>query len=572
VAVTKTADAPEVTAPDPIGFEIVVTNDGESTATDVTLNDPLPQGDILSWTEDSGLAECDVDGSSVLTCDFGDMAPGESATVHVIADSDFEHCADLTNTVTIAATNESPGEDGDNTASADTSVLCPDMTVQADPDSDVVTSGDPVGFTITATNLGEGQARGATLIGPLPNGLNWTIDGPPTIASSVSEGPAAVNAFMAQGISAAQIDCVPSGNVINCTFEDMDPGTSISFHVTATSDPEFCGTLETAPTVAATNEPSTALANNGGFAFLITVACPQVSVNKVADAETAASGEDIGFTITVSNEAGEGEAVGVTLADTLPTNPGLDWAIDGGSNASDCGIAAGALTCDFGELQDGESVTVHITSPTVENVTCGLVTNTAVVNAINEQEEDLADNTSTDSVEVGCVQGTGPEIDIVKTATDGNGTEVTQVNVGDTITYIFTVTNPSGVDLLNIVVVDDNLTPGDTSDDVTVTCPATTLASGASMNCSLTHVVTESEGDTLTNVAVVTGEDPDGEIVTDDDDAVVTVGEGEVPVDELPDTGGGEIAGMDDTSWLLILSLTTMLSGAAYALRRRRAA
>ena len=29
---------------------------------------------------------------------------------------------------------------------------------------------------------------------------------------------------------------------------------------------------------------------------------------------------------------------------------------------------------------------------------------------------------------------------------------------------------------------------------------------------------------------------------------------------------------MDDTSWLLILSLTTMLGGAAYALRRRRAA
>ena len=99
------------------------------------------------------------------------------------------------------------------------------MTVQADPDASVVTSGDPVGFTITSSNIGKGQARGATLTTELPDGLNWTIDGPPTIASSVSEGPA----FMAQGISAAQIDCVPSGNVINCTFEDMDPGVSISF-------------------------------------------------------------------------------------------------------------------------------------------------------------------------------------------------------------------------------------------------------------------------------------------------------------------------------------------------------
>ena len=47
--------------------------------------------------------------------------------------------------------------------------------------------------------------------------------------------------------------------------------------------------------------------------------------------------------------------------------------------------------------------------------------------------------------------------------------------------------------------------------------------------------------------------------------------EGE-PVTELPNTGQGETAGRDDTSWLLILSLTTMLGGAAYALRRRRAA
>jgi uncharacterized repeat protein (TIGR01451 family) len=343
----------------------------------------------------------------------------------------------------------------------------PDLTANVVPDAPVVTSGDPVGFTITGMNIGAGQAKGATLTTELPDGLIWTIDGPPTIASSTNEDPAA---SVAQGISAAQIECVPTGNVIDCVFADMDPGISITFHVTATSDPEFCGTLETSVGVAATNEPSDALANNGGSAFLVTVACPQVSVNKVADAETVNSGEEIGFTITVANQIGAGEAVGVTLTDTLPaTAPGFNWTIDGGSNASNCGIAAGELTCDFGSLIDGEIVTVHISSPTIENETCGVVTNGAVVYAINEQPEDLADNESTDSVQVGCVKGTGPEpgpvIDIVETP---------------------------------------------------------------------------------------------------------TVGEAEVPVTGLPNAGQGELASTGDRSWLLILGLTIMFAGTAYAVRRCR--
>jgi uncharacterized repeat protein (TIGR01451 family) len=369
---------------------------------------------------------------------------------------------------------EKGGDEGDEEEESQPreSAAEPDMAVNVVPDAPVVSSGDPVGFTIIGMNIGAGQALGATLTAELPGDLSWTIDGPPTIASSTNEDPAA---SMAQGFSAAQIECVPTGNVIDCVFADMDPGISITFHVTATSDPESCSTLETSAGVAATNEPSDALANNG-FASPITVACPQVSVNKVADAETVNSGEKIGFTISVANQIGEGEAVGVALTDTLPTIPaGLNWTIDGGSNASNCGIAAGELTCDFGSLLDGDIVTVHISSPTVENETCGVVTNAAVVNAINEQPEDLADNESTDSVQVGCVKGTGPE------------------------------PGPK---------------PGPKVDVV----------------------------------------------------ETVTVGDVDTPITGLPSAGQGEIAGMGGPSWLLILGLTIMFAGTAYAVRRCRIA
>jgi fimbrial isopeptide formation D2 family protein len=106
----------------------------------------------------------------------------------------------------------------------------------------------------------------------------------------------------------------------------------------------------------------------------------------------------------------------------------------------------------------------------------------------------------------------------VKTA--GNAPDGEEfVTVPGPVTYHYHVTNTGPVTLSNIVVTDDNGTPGDTSDDFTATCPQTTLAPGASMDCSATVQVTADR----TNVAVAEGTSPKGNHVEDDDDAVVRV-------------------------------------------------
>src|SRR5436305_443141 len=67
---------------------------------------------------------------------------------------------------------------------------------------------------------------------------------------------------------------------------------------------------------------------------------------KKADASRGSAGEPVGFTITVWN-LGAGDAAGVKLNDTLPTNAGLSWTIaaqGAGWNGS-CAIAAGVLHC-----------------------------------------------------------------------------------------------------------------------------------------------------------------------------------------------------------------------------------
>jgi uncharacterized repeat protein (TIGR01451 family) len=103
-------------------------------------------------------------------------------------------------------------------------------------------------------------------------------------------------------------------------------------------------------------------------------------VTKVADNANVTAGQQIGFTITVTN-IGVGDATGVVLSDPLPTNSGLSWSIN--PPVAGCSINAGVLTCNFGTLASGNSASVHIISPTTVATCGGTVFNTATATATN---------------------------------------------------------------------------------------------------------------------------------------------------------------------------------------------
>jgi uncharacterized repeat protein (TIGR01451 family) len=121
---------------------------------------------------------------------------------------------------------------------------------------------------------------------------------------------------------------------------------------------------------------------------------PALQVAKTADAAQVNAGQQIGFTITVYN-TGTGDATGVTLSDPLPTNAGLNWAIEsqGAGWSSACAIAAGTLNCGPDTIPAGTAAatstfTVHITSTTTSATggtcpTTGVVNNTAMVDSTN---------------------------------------------------------------------------------------------------------------------------------------------------------------------------------------------
>jgi uncharacterized repeat protein (TIGR01451 family) len=82
--------------------------------------------------------------------------------------------------------------------------------------------------------------------------------------------------------------------------------------------------------------------------------------------------------------------------------------------------------------------------------------------------------------------------------------------VGDTITYTYAVTN-TGPDPVTGIQVNDNLIPS-----ADISCPSTTLAGGASENCTATYTVTQADVDngSVTNTATTTATSVSNETLT----------------------------------------------------------
>jgi uncharacterized repeat protein (TIGR01451 family) len=388
--ITKTADAASVSAGDPIGFTITVKNTGAGTAKGVTLVDPLPTSAGISWAESPDSAACNIV-ADVLSCSFGDLATNATVSVHVMSNTTSASCKAYPNTATASATNIA----NPVTAQATTTVNCPDLNITKVADAATVNSGEQIGFTITVSNTSAGTAKGVTLNDPLPTGagVNW----------SIASGPQT---------------CSIANNTLSCSAVDLVQGASYSVHITSPTTFASCKLYTNTATASASNHAPVNATDS------TTVRCPNLSITKTADDTTVSAGEQIGFTITVTNSAviGTGTAKAVTLADPLPTGTGISWVESPDSAA--CNIAASVLSCSFGDLAPGASVSVHVVSGTTA-ASCKVYTNTATASATNNPSIE-----ATASTTVQCAN-----LSITKVA------DATPVNTGDPIGFSITVSN-----------------------------------------------------------------------------------------------------------------------------------
>jgi len=466
IAIEKTADAGSVSAGTDIGFKIKVTNNGAGTATGVSMTDTLPTNAGLSWTvADDGGATCVVNGG-VLTCTMASLASGASFTVHITSPTTKATCGTVNNHAAVTTTN-----DGHGSADASITVLCPAIDVAKVADQGTVSAGTSIGFKITVTNTGLGNATNVSMADTLPTnaGLSWTV---------ADDGGAT---------------CVVSQGVLTCTMASLAAGGHFTVHITSPTDKTTCGTVNNTASASAENDGSDQASDS------ITVLCPDVTITKVADAGSVKGGDPVGFTITVSNADTQttGTASNVVVTDALPS--ALAWHMD--PDVAGCSITGVSLTCNVGDLAPGATFSVHIVSDPTTAADCGsTVNNTGYVTLDNGD----GSNASA-SVDVTC-----PDLGIG--ITKGGPT---YAHVGDTVTYTMTVTNGTDEPLSNIVVTDPkcNSAPayqsGDTNSDQI-------LQSGEAWIYTCDHVVLSTDTDPLLNTAHVDGTDKLGRHASND--------------------------------------------------------
>jgi len=254
-----------------------------------------------------------------------------------------------------------------------------------------------------------------------------------------------------------------------------------------------------------------------------------IHIVKTADAAKVNVGSPIGFTLTVSN-SGDGDARGVQLNDTLPTNPGLSWSIaaQGAGWAGSCSISAGVRSCGgasgvtvpAGTTQAASTFTVHIVSGTTAATagdcpTTGVVDNTGNVTASNDGSDQSSAST--------CVQAL---VDLTVTKA---GSPATQTLGDGNITWTIVVTN-TGPNADTGVTIADPMPPGNTfvsasstqgscTGGAVVNCSIGTMAAGASV--TITLVTTPSTVGSQTNSVTVAGNRP--ETNTGNNSATATV-------------------------------------------------
>ena len=534
--------------------------------------------------------------------------------------------------------------------------LCiPDLTIDkivtdvdgAGPDGQVDAAGDVISYQITVQNTGEAGSllSGVTVTDPLMSGPNGT--GPTFIEGD--DGDSKIDAgetWIYTGAYTVQAGDIPGG-VDSSGNDDPFPDQQINNTVTVDTDqtPAVTDTAE----VDILDEPKiqvvksqtlTTDANSNGlpdegdvvtYSYDVTntgnvtlssvtlvddvegtltlsdVATDGIGVLAVGDSETASAAHtvtqaefDAGTLVNIATAAGEGPqgrpvqdtdtetvmfmenpAIQVVKTQELTTDANLNGLPDVGdvvtysytvtntgdvtlSNVSLVDDVEGTLTLsdvaldgvDVLAVGDSETASSDHTVTQAE-FDAGPLTNIATADG----ESPLGTNVSdTDTQTVNFTQT--PAIQVVKSqALTSDANENGLPDVGDVVTYSYTVTNTGDVTLSNVVLddtVEGILTLSDVAGDTVAV-----LAVGDSETASAAHTVTQAEFNaaSLTNIATATGDGPTGTPVEDDDTVTVPQNPAIQVVKSQALTSDANLNGLPDVGDVVTYSYTVTNTG-----------
>ncbi|UCB43246.1 MAG: DUF11 domain-containing protein, partial [Dehalococcoidales bacterium] len=470
---------------DTLTYTVAVGNGGPHDASGVVVEDTLPAG--VTFVSAVGSQGTATHTAGIVAWDIGELANGATATLTIVVTIDADTEGTITNTAVVSGDDTDPNP-GNNTASEDTVVNTKaDLAITKFDNPDPVIAGEELIYTVEVMNYGPSDASGVVVTETLPVGLTY------------------VSAVGSQGTATYDSPAIPSlPGVVTWDVGELADGATATLTIVVVVDSGTESLLANTASVTGNDyDPDTT--NNTAKDGTVVNTETDLAITKADSPDPVIAGEELTYTVEVINN-GPSDASGVVVTDTLPE--GVSYV----SNYPTQGTAthtAGVVTWDVGELGSGASATLTIVV-TVGSGTEGPLANTASVTG-NEYDPDESNNTVTEST------GADTRADLEVTKVDSSD----PVIAGEELTYTVTVTNNGPSDASGVVVT-DTLPAGVTFDSASVTAGADPthiagvvtwnvgeLADGAT--ATLTIVVTvdaDTEG-TITNTAVVSGDDTD---------------------------------------------------------------
>ena len=361
----------------PLTYTIVATNTGATTATGVTIADPLPgsfTGDTWTASQTGGASGFTSTGMGNIDDTSVTMPAGSTITYTVTGTVSGSATGSMTNTATLTPTvgTAVSATDTDNLASFSITKVDNAGGSSITPSTGNVVPGQSLTYTIVASNTGTASASGVKIVDSLPAG--FTGD---TWMATETGG---ASGFTSTG----------AGNIDDLSVT-MPAGSTVTYTVTGTVNSSATGAMSNVATLTPTL--GTAATDTDNLANLSITKTDSVGGSSV----TGSVGNftppgTVTYTLTVSN-AGPGNVLGATITDPTPAGVSSDtW------TASETGGASIFSTTGSGSIDD-----INVSLPSGSSITYTIMANLSEVNL---------DGTVTNIGEV------APPVGTPKTATD----------------------------------------------------------------------------------------------------------------------------------------------------------
>ena len=359
----KTADIENPNFGDEVTYTVNITNVGKSDAVNVAVRDVLGEGlELIS--ADGGVYD-PITRTITWTVNLNS---GETKSFKVVAK--VIGYGNVTNSLVV----------GNKTSAVDVDV--PEIIPSKDADNKYPNFGDSIDYTITVNNIGKADAKHVVVVDRLDKGLKY--------------------------VSSSHNGVYDEASHTVTWVVDIAAGSSLDLTVTAVAD-EY-GVL-------------TNIVSVGDKSASVDVNVPEIIPNKTADIENPNFGDNVNYTVTVTND-GIGDAKDVVVRDVL--GEGLKFVSATGTYTFDEATNTITWTVDV-DAGKTETFTVVATVINYGNVTNSLV---------------VGNKTFNKNVTV-------PEITPDKTVDNENP------NFGDNLTYTVTVKNEGNGNANDVIIVDN---------------------------------------------------------------------------------------------------------------------